>query len=217
MLEGPNNPVVMKHRNLFAIVLLALAGLANAQNTKPTMEQTVDFIQANYPKVIEFYAAQPMPDNGRAVIDGTINVSLAIAGTKIIVAWDDIQKRKFSWPADALEGTRDYSEQNLVSFDIKDIELIDGVTIEQVDELVYDKLDVGGLPMYLLFKAAGGKPLIEVTTDGQTKKTDVMWIPFAVDEHEQNHRVLREFKSWQLFKAIEHLRKLSGAPEPLQF
>ena len=92
------------------------------------------------------------------------------------------------------------------------------MTAERVHTLTYDEADEDSLfPMYLVFKAAEGKGAIDYTSNGEAKKYSVVWVPYSTDAKKDDHQALRDLRSQQLYKAFEHLRKLSGAPEPLRF
>jgi hypothetical protein len=201
-------------KKVFASLLLSLvAASAFGQDAKPTKAQTIEYIQSNYPRSIDYATSMLISaEDGRLMYTGTIrDIALDINGSKVVITYVSTLHQIMS--GEHSEG----SDRYLITFDLKDIEAIDGQTSGLVGPIPYDEAEVGSFPMYLLFKAAGGKETITVTKNGESRQVSAAQVPFAIDGVTENHAVLREFVDWQIYKAFVHLRKLSGGPDPIRF
>ena len=207
----------MNLQNIAAsLVMLAAATGAFAQDGKPTKEQTIDYIQSNYPGRVPYSAARDS-GNIKTLYSGKItDLAVRIEGSKVTFTWLDVLEATLI--ANGEMSSKEFNHDQMeVSFDLKNIEIIGGINDLQVGYLMYEEADRGAYPMCLIFFAAGNKPLITETKNGTPSQVTQVRIPLTIDSVEDNHKILGEFKDWQIYKALEHLRKLSGAPEPLRF
>jgi len=187
----------------------------------PTKEQTIDYIQAGYTGGIEYQVSQGYSEPFRFYNAGgdVKNLKLTIVGSQVefnyhLTTWtnhvdaDGISPRVYG--KDELTTTR---------FDMKDIESIEGGVFNQWmgGIIVYEHADDGGGILYLIFATQNDKKLITVVRNGVSEQVSSVWVPFNVDNVKTGHRALQELKQTQLYKAFEHLRKLSGGPEPVRF
>lgn len=208
--------MIMK-KMIVSLSLMLIAASAFGQDGKPTKAQTIEYVQTNYPRSLGYVAARPDSD-GRIDYDGEISdLSFAIIGTTITVRYLDLLKSGAIYPEFTTKDHEEFRVQHHITFDLKEIEVIQAYTPQTIGQVKYDEADVGLFPMYLCFMAAGGKQTVSHSRNGETKQENFALIPFTWDDTDDSHRVHREFKDSQLYKAIEHLRKLSGAPEPIRF
>jgi hypothetical protein len=154
------------------------------------------------------------------------DIKIDFAGTKVTVAYHDVLSSSLIGAVRAEDGEAvrlDHDEEVrndhvVITFDLKDIESIDGGTESHLDTASYeDSKNTGLFPLYLVFKAANSKQAISYTINGEVRQYSNVWVPYSNDAVKDNHQALRDLKSDQIYKAFEHLRKLSGAPEPLRF
>jgi len=199
-----------------ALLLSLVATVANSQDGKPTKEQTIDYIQSNYPNRLA-YGAGDSSESAKSIYRGKItDLAVRIEGSKVTFTWLDVLEGTL-FAMGAMSTSEFTHDQVEVSFDLKNIETIDGTNDYQVGYLAYDEADHGSYPMNLVFFAAGNKPLITETRNGTSNQVAQVRVPLTIDAVGDNHKILQEFKDWQIYKAFQHLRKLSGAPEPLRF
>jgi hypothetical protein len=213
-----------------ALPLMLLAVSAFGQDAKPTKAQTTEYIKANYPGAV-YYHAQEEKETALVyslkTLQGNIrDIKIDFAGTKVTVAYHDVLSSSLIGAVRAEDGEAvrlDHDEEVrndhvVITFDLKDIESIDGGTESHLDTTSYeDSKNTGLFPLYLVFKAANSKQAISYTINGDVRQYSNVWVPYSNDAVKDNHQALRDLKSDQIYKAFEHLRKLSGAPEPLRF
>jgi len=217
------------NKTIASLSLLLLAAAAHPQDSKPTLAQTTAYIKANYRTAIDYFATKETDNDAVYKVEhprGEItDLAVDFTGTRITFTFHQVLHDSVIGAVKSDDGAvkLDNDEEVLnrqvtISFDLKDIESIEGVTAERVHTLTYDEADEDSLfPMYLVFKAAEGKGAIDYTSNGEAKKYSVVWVPYSTDAKKDDHQALRDLRSQQLYKAFEHLRKLSGAPEPLRF
>jgi DNA-directed RNA polymerase beta subunit len=216
-------------RLLVSLMLSLVATHAAAQAGKPTRTQTVEYIKANYRQAIDYHAQKEKESAtlySLQTVEGTIrDLAVDIADTRVTFTFHEVLVNQVTGAirvegeAVSLDDQKELANRRVrVEFDLKEIEAIEGATAGYVYDIAYEQSESTGLyPMYLVFKAAGGKRAIAVTADGETKQVTDVWVPYSTDAVEGNHQALRELENEQLFKAFQHLRKLSGAPEPVRF
>lgn len=215
---------------LASISLILVAVSAFGQDGKPTKTQTAEYIKANYRGAI-FYLASEETETTKVyslrTVEGNIrDIKIDFADTKVTVSYHDVLRSSLigAVRTDDGEGIRldeDKEVRNdhvVITFDLKDIESIEGATESHLDTTSYeDSQNTGLFPLYLVFNAASGKRAIGYTINGEVRQYSNVWVPYSNDAVKDNHQALRDLKSDQVYKAFEHLRKLSGAPEPLRF
>jgi hypothetical protein len=216
-------------RLLVSLVLSVVATLAAAQDGRPTRTQTVEYIKANYRTAIDYHAQQEKESAtlySMQTVEGTIrDLAVDIAGTTVTFTFHEVLTNqvigaiRVEGEAVSLDDEKEiFNRRVRVEFDLKEIEAIEGATAGHVHDIPYERSEnTGRYPMYLVFKAAGGKRAIAVTAGGETRQLVDVWVPYSTDAVEAKHQALRELQNEQLFKAFQHLRKLSGAPEPVRF
>ncbi len=117
------------------------------------------------------------------------NYKIEIEGNKIIISYD-----KDEW------GTK--SNVN-ITFNINEIEAL--------EESVNTTKDLGCF-YELVFSTSNKKKLIKVQSDGEIKNVSEFYIPLY-----RGTNCDLKISEFKIYKALNHLRKLSGAPEPLKF
>jgi hypothetical protein len=205
-----------KKKSVASLLLLLVAASTFGQSAKPTKAQTIEYIQSNYPRGF-VYSAQEDSAAGLLTYHGEISdLAFGVTGSRVTVNYLDVLRVSNIGPgvSTAEEVKR---ERTFISFDLKDIEAIEGLSDWTVGYVSYTDADSGAFVVYLVFNAAGGKPAISVTKNGESSQVPQVLVPFTVDIVADNHRVMNGLKNSQLYKAVEHLRKLSGAPEPVRF
>ena len=202
-----------------ALFLSLVATVAIAQEGKPTKAQTLEFIQGNLPGSVTYFAVEEYPDGGRSSNYGDItDLEMSISGSRVTVTYHDVVKTRFIFPGLDPSDREDKNERYFITFDLKDIESIDAGSAWIVGHVQYkDAEEDSRFPVYLVFKAVNGKEVVSKTVNGETRQIAAAEIPIGTDVSGTDHAVLEEVRNSQLFKAFEHLRKLSGAPEPLRF
>lgn len=205
-------------KTLACMSLLLATSLTFAQNGKPTLEQTIDYIQANHPKNIEYVLTYNHENRLFLNAGGDItDINYTFNGSRVKVTF-----RHVRWDnevsANGISPRNVVKEENVdVAFDLKDIEKLEAGAYNSVGMVEYAAASEGGGPLFLIFKAANNKNLIKVSANGELKEVPQAWIPFGVDMAGTGHRAMHDAPNTQLFKAFDHLRKLSGAPEPISF
>lgn len=208
----------MLKKMLASLSLLLASSLVFAQNGKPTMEQTIDYIQANHPKNIEYVLTYNHENRIFMNAGGDVtDIYYSFEGSKVgvnfrHVRWDNEVSANGISPRNVVK-----DENVAVTFDLKDIEKLEAGAYNSIGMIEYAAATEGGGPLFLIFKAVNGKNLIKVNTNGEVKEVSQAWIPFGVDMAGTGHRAMHDAPNTQLFKAFDHLRKLSGAPEPIRF
>ncbi len=203
---------------LASLSLLLASSLAFAQGGKPTMEQTIDYIQANHPKNIEYVLTHNFENRIFLNAGGDItDINYTFDGSKVRVTF-----RHVRWDNEVSAGgispRNVVKDENVdVAFDFKDIEELAAGVYNSIGMVEYAAASEGGGPLFLIFKAVNRKNLIKVKTNGELTEVPQVWIPFNVDLAGTDHRAMHDAPNTQLFKAFDHLRKLSGAPEPISF
>jgi hypothetical protein len=208
----------MKKNVLAPLCLLFTASMSFAQSGKPTLEQTIDYIQANHPQNIEYKVTQTL-DNAVFLNSGgdITGIKYAFDGSKVHVTY-----RYATWTnqvsAEGITPRKAGRDDTFdVVFDLKEIEALAAGAHNSFGMIEYSAATEGGGPLFLIFKAANRKSLIKQYTNGELKNVPEVWIPFNIDPVGTDHRAMHEAPNTQLYKAFEHLRKLSGAPEPISF
>ena len=208
----------MNMKNVVASLLMSIVAThAFAQDAKPTKAQTIEYIQSNYPGDFIYLAAEKT-DNHRMSAHGEItDLEISFVGTRLTASYHDKVLKTYISPEITNLNEVDRDETRVISFDLKDVESIEVGWNWIVGDVTYkDANDTRLFPMYLAFNAAGKKPLFTMGKDGNTPESlaQVM-IPFTTTE--DIDAAVGEIKDSQMYKAFEHLRKLSGAPEPIRF
>lgn len=204
---------------IFGALLFTFAGsLALAQDGKPTREQTIGYIQANYPQNIEYRVTYGARD-GSIFLNSTgeiTGIKFEFTGTRVNISYHFVTR--FSQVSSGGIDEKTVSDETfLVTFDMKDIEALDAGARDSFGMIDYSEATEGAGPLFLGFKAANRQKLIGLAKNGVSEDVPVVWIPFGLDPVGTNHRAMHEAKETQLYKAFEHLRKLSGAQEPIKF
>ena len=205
--------------------LISAASLFIAANSYaqggPTKEQTIEYIQTKYTPSIEYRVSQGYSDPFAFWNAGgdVKNLKVAITGSVVgfsyhLTTWGNNVNAEGIHPRVIHK-----DEVTSIQFDLKNIESIEsGVFNEWLGGLVqYDNADEGGGILYLIFATQNDKKLITVVKNGVSEQVSSVWVPFHVDMVKTGHRAMHEIKDNQLYKAFEHLRKLSGGPEPIRF
>jgi hypothetical protein len=208
---------------LISVVTIFIAANSHAQGSGPTKEQTIEYIQSKYTGGIEYRVSQGF-DNGSFFLHagGDIKgLTVSITGSKVeftyhLTTWSNMSSINGTTPRKI-----DKDEFTTVRFDLKDIESIDGGVFNSwptpFGRVEYDSADEGGGALYLVFQTQNDKKLISVIKNVVPENVSKVWVPFSVDMVKTDHRAMHELKDTQLYKAFEHLRKLSGGPEPVRF
>jgi len=199
------------------LLMIFVTSLAFAQDAKPTKAQTIEYIQSNYPEAV-FYSAAHEDHDVRLSGDGEVrDLTITIVGTRLTASYRDKVTKSLISPDITNIGVVDHDENCEISFDLKDVESIEVGWKWIIGAVTYDDAEEGRrFPMFLAFNAVNKKPLLTMSKDGGAPESlaQVM-IPFRAAEDIQ--QAIGEIKSSQMFKAFEHLRKLSGAPDPIRF
>ena len=208
---------------LISAATLFIAANSFAQGSGPTKEQTIEYIQAKYAGGIEHQISQGY-DNGSFFIraGGDIkDLKVSINGSRVLFNYELTTWYNMTSENGTTSRTRDKNELTAVLFDLKDIESIEGGVFNAwstgYGAVEYARANEGGGILYLVFATQNDKKLISVVTNGESKDVSEVWVPFNVDMVNTDHRAMREIKDDQLYKAFQHLRKLSGGPEPIRF
>jgi hypothetical protein len=208
----------MNMKNIFLPLLLTLIS-ANvlAQDGKPTKAQTVDYIQSNYPSNIIYVAAKKTSNYRMSAFGEFSDLKIAFAGTRLTAGYRDKVTTNFISPEITNLDQLDHDHTRVISFDMKDIESIEVGWNWIVGNVQYEEAnDSRNFPMYLAFNAVGKKPLLTLIKDGGAPESVAqVMIPFTTAENRD--AAIGEIKGSQMYKAFEHLRKLSGAPDPIRF
>lgn len=186
---------------------------------KPTFEQTLEFIRNNTPRSLTYHSR-----NEKDVFTSrSINISSTLdllAGTDTLVIsiveererYDISLKRITSW------------FYSYYLFSMKDIESITPYTNSSYNPIIrFDEATKeSNFPFGIIFKTASGNALIRQHTffegEGRTSYISSMGVPIGGFLKTENiDAVSQRVENSQLFKAFNHLRKLCGAPDPLQF
>lgn len=214
----------MKFTILTAGILIGV--LTAAAQEKPTMEQTAKYIVDNYPRQITCMAGKKN-SRGEAPFsvwaDEKVEIrSVEFGGSVLKLSYRDVITKDFSAPqsrnvpkpifkTDTLK-----NENCTVAIDMSQIQKVEvafrgfygGVSSR-------DANDHGTFLAFLRF-ATNGEKSIRSTVNGKVTMLAAVDVPFGnyVVRTEGNAERLT---GTQLFKAISHLRKLCGGPEPLSF
>src|SRR5215510_3669366 len=179
----------MKH--ILASLLLVIATGAFAQGAKPTRDQTVEYIKANYRTAIDYGTREETQDANTFLarhLEGKIrDIKFYVAGTRVNFSFIETLHLSQIGGVKTDDGPVRLDEEKdltndivLISFDLKDIESIDGVTADYVHDIQYDKAESGSrFPMYLRFTAANKKPLIRYENNGEVKQYADVWVPYS--------------------------------------
>lgn len=183
----------------------------------PTEEQTIEFIQENWPKSINYggskrgvglggkvFLAAGMYDNWRiGYVDGALKFSY---------------RDQLIGGHDGEDDIRGKNTRYEVTFNIADIQELEIGWNGSLEYRNYDdEMDRGTRPYFILFSAKRGKE-ITISKDGSEETASKVYIPFGNAEKDRNPKQFaEELKQNQLFKAVNHLRRLRGAPEPVKF
>lgn len=207
--------------------LISAASLFIAANSYaqggPTKEQTIEYIQSKYAGGIEYKISKSFAD-GLLIVEagGDItNLKVSIAGSKIEFTYHLVTWEQSLGPPGSPPRKIDKDEYTTVRFDLKDIESIEGGVFNTWytggGVIEYQSADEGGGPLFLIFETQNAKKSISVVKNSVSEDVSKVWVPFDVDMVKTDHRAMHELKDTQLYKAFEHLRKLSGGPEPIRF
>jgi hypothetical protein len=215
---------------LIICLLIAIAFTSQAQDGKPTKEQTVEFIKDYFSKEIPLKAVKMYKDkDGQATniyynID-SLNVQFDFTSNTMIVYYDSKNHTRILTRSGAWNST-DFSK-NKFSIDLSKIELIN-VSVEMLNENNGNTALVS-----LVFNASSGyqinsyqineidpydenklslKDLVLPKTFKKVKSVEIPIKIYNVSE-DFNHTEYNQ----KIFKAFNHLRKLCGAPEPISF
>lgn len=208
---------------LISAATFFIAANSYAQGSGPTKEQTIEYIQSKYTGGIEYRVSQGF-DNGSFFLHagGDIQeLTVSITGSKVEFKFHLVTWSNMSSINGTTSRTIDKDEFTAVRFDLKDIESIEGGVFNSwstsFGSVDYDRADEGGGALYLVFQTQNDKKLISVVKNAVPENVSKVWVPFDVDMVKTDHRAMYELKGTQLYKAFEHLRKLSGGPEPIRF
>jgi hypothetical protein len=213
--------------NMLKLLSLAATFLVAAnsygQGSGPTKEQTIEYIQSKYTGGIEYRVSQGF-DNGSFFLHagGDIkDLTVSITGSKVEFKYHLTTWSNMSSINGTTSRTIDKDEFTTVRFDMKDIESIEGGVFNSWPTsfgwVEYAKADEGGGALYLVFQTQNDKKMISVSKNAVPENVSKVWVPFDIDMANTDHRAMHELKDTQLYKAFEHLRKQSGAPEPIRF
>lgn len=208
---------------LLILTLIASTFFANAQEAKPTKEQTIEYIKTNYPRDIYVGASYNFKDPGYEPyyqgFKGGYSIRLDIVKDTVTMRYIDSLQQTF---ISKLLGTVEQLHHRntvIIKFALKDIEAMGGQYTNYVGDYkaTVEKVSAGCFPFYIIFFATGGKKLISQTYNGTTEQVASISMPFTnVCKNDGGFNVL-EVTQTQIYKAFNHLRKLYGAPEPVKF
>ncbi len=105
------------------------------------------------------------------------------------------------------------NEKWSVDIDLSRIERIDVLLGDYYGVIAKNASDGATFPAYIRFAMAQGENGIRQVLNGKETLVNQVDVPFGAYQLEAPPNLRKS----QLFKAINHLRKLSGAPEPLSF
>lgn len=217
----------MKMKNILLLLLLvSFTAMLKAQDSKPTKEQTIGYIVNNYPRSLYVGASLNFAEPGYqpyyTSYSGALNVSFAIAKDTVKVTYVDSLHHTLIEKALGRVDQLDHRYVYHIKFAIKDVEQVFGAYYDFVGsyDLKLDKVQRGCFPFYLFFNAANGQKKLWVSIDNKPfESVSQVKVPFASPCKENDSENVKNFKvnDTQLYKAINHLRKLCGAPEPIKF
>ncbi|MFC5283430.1 hypothetical protein [Pedobacter alpinus] len=172
-------------KRLIPFLFLLLCSITtNAQTTRPTKEQTIEYIKSFFSdhEVIFYW------DSQKEFIKEADNYIFKASGNQLEISWDS-----YGFYSSEKE------KREVYVFNISDIEFI---------EFVKNNANDVGCVYYLAFHTQNKKQLIK-RGDNYVSKMNL-----------QLFRTLNcdiDLSELKISKAFNHLRKLSGAPEPIEF
>jgi hypothetical protein len=208
----------MNMKNIASTLLLMLVAVnVLAQDGKPTKAQTIDYIKSNYPSNIIYVAAKKAPDYRMSAYGEFSELKIAFADTRLTVSYRDKVTTNFISAEVTTLNELAHDQTRVISFDMKNIESIEVGWNWIVGDVQYDEAnDSRNFPMYLAFNAAGKKPLLTMSKDGGAPEP-LAQVLIPLGTAQDRDAAIGEIKGSQMYKAFEHLRKLSGAPDPIRF
>ncbi len=189
---------------------------------KPGFKETVEYIQDNYTREISCYGytkSQHGTTYSGERKQHSITVALLAGSDSLCISWYD----NLRIPGDIGIAEKTYYRTYSLTFSIRDIESIESsVWLSLTGMVTKDNAVEADFPSGIRFNAVNGKPRIRFFSwvEGVTKVEYVsaMDIPFGRYSYRDNtEAVLSDIRNTRLFKALNHLRNLCGAPEPLKF
>lgn len=211
-------------RILISLTLIISLFSAKAQDAKPTKEQTIEYIQNNYPKGFYVGTTYNFKDPGYEPyfqsFSGNYSIRLDINKDSVLVQYtDSLHEVMIAKALGRVEGLS-HKYGYTVKFALKDIEAMGGTYANYVGNYknTVEQVSTGCFPFFINFFAAGGKKLITRTYNGKSEEIASVSIPYtSVCKNQNSSFAVLEVTQTQIYKAFNHLRKLCGAPEPIKF
>ncbi len=201
-------------RNIITALAFLIGALVAVAQEKPTREQTSKYIIDNYGR--EIMCIAELSGDAYSACDWTAAIdSVVIDGYVMRLSYSILNGSVVIF-----RGER-FVDSNSDKFEV-DVDLSKIGKVEIVLGLAYGGVrptnakDGALFPAYIRFTASQGENGIRRAVNSKETLVNSVNIPFG--SYELNEAgVVERLEATQLFKAINHLRKLSGAPEPLSF
>lgn len=175
-------------KKLLTLCLLFVISITvNAQDSKPTKEQTMEYIKGYYSDFKVGWWSDKKYDKFSE------NYKITMIGTKLIIEWDE-----YSWDG--------ISARKLYEFDLRDIESL-GLR-KEISATAGNR----HCEEEIVFNTVNNKPTIKLVDNSQ----DFFVNKFSILINNGTD-CINATKENQIYKAFNHLRKLCGAPEPISF
>lgn len=190
--------------------------VSNAQEGKPTKEETIEYLENNFPKLISYFASLDDKDLYMSSYGKISNTSFDINDCIVTINYHDTITSNNSIISEGLENKKVEVNQYSIVFNINEIVSI-GMLIndDRIADIHYKQASNGYmLYNYVFYAAKNG--LIKVIKNGKVNMVESIAVPIgsiALNDGAQ----LDNFSDWQLYKAFNHLRKICGAKDPISF
>jgi hypothetical protein len=189
---------------------MAMAFTSQAQNGKPTKEETIQFINSYYEKTFSFQCMEQSSLYMHQKEMSLKNFNLVFDGNILKISWQENYKLK-SFSKERLKSTDEEStyKTNLI-IDFSKVQLIE----QAFTNGTYLECEKDFIILYARFRGITGHKFSK-ENDGKSTEDNLVDIPINI--YKRDNTSDQEAVNKKIIQAFNHLRKLCGAPEPISF